>query len=119
MFLAYRIENQTAKHGIWRNFDGTWNPIFSKLSDGQCKSLPMEDSDLYRVNGKQWFSSAPSKETLKHWFSKQDAIELIDLGYRVYEFELRDAKKVNDFEFIFTRDNIISQREIDYREVYR
>lgn len=116
--LAYRIEDQTAKHGIWRNFDGTWNPVFSQLSDDQCKNLPMEDSDLYREGDKKWFSSAPSKETLKHWFSEQDAIELIGLGYKVYEFELSSAKKVTDFEFIFTRDSIINQREIDYREIW-
>ena len=32
---VYRIENQAQGHGIWRNFDGSWNPVFDKLSDGQ------------------------------------------------------------------------------------
>lgn len=46
-----------------------WNPVFDQLSEGLSRSLPMEDSELYREGGKQWFSAAPSKETLKHWFS--------------------------------------------------
>ena len=43
---VYRIENQAQGHGIWRNFDGSWNPVFDKLSDGQVRNLPMEDNSF-------------------------------------------------------------------------
>lgn len=118
MVLGYRVENQNQGHGIWRNFDGSWNPVFSRLSDGQCKNMPMEDSSLYRTDGKRWFSAAPSKDTLKHWFSKQDALELAALGYKAYEFELENTMTVSEFEIVFTRDNIVSQKEIDYKEIW-
>ena len=118
MVRGYRVEDQFQKHGLWRNFDGSWNPVFNQLSEGLSRSLPMEDNDLYREGGKQWFSAAPSKETLKHWFSLNDVLELADLGYRIYEFELRDTKTVSEFEIIFTRDNILTQKEIDYKEIW-
>lgn len=118
MIYGYRVEDQIKKHGLWRNFDGTWNPVFDKLSDGLSRSLPMEDNDLYRKEGKQWFAAAPSKETLKHWFSLNDVLELAELGYKIYEFEFQDAELISDFEIVFTRDNIIKQREIDYKEIW-
>ena len=27
MIFGYRVEDQVEKHGLWRNFDGTWNSI--------------------------------------------------------------------------------------------
>lgn len=78
----------------------------------------MEDSELYREGGKQWFSAAPSKETLKHWFSLTDVLELQKLGYKIYEFQLVDTKQISDFEIVFTRDNIVEQREINYKEIW-
>lgn len=105
MIFGYRVEDQVEKHGLWRNFDGTWNPVFDQLSEGLSRSLPMEDSELYREGGKQWFSLT-------------DVLELQKLGYKVYEFELVNTKEVSDFEIIFTRDNIVQQREINYKEIW-
>lgn len=118
MVYGYRVENQAEKHGLWRKFDGSWNPVFDKLSEGLSRSLPMEDNELYRYNGKAWFSAAPTKETLKHWFSLNDVLELEKLGYKIYEFELKDTREVSDFEIIFTRDNIINQKELNYKEIW-
>ena len=116
--FGYRIEDQIKGHGIWRNFDGSWNPVFDKLTDGLSKNLPMEDNNLYRTDGRMWFAAAPSRETLKHWFSKKDAEELNRLGYMLYEFEIKDAVRVSDFEIVFTRDNISAQREIAINEIW-
>ena len=118
MVYGYRVEDQVEQHGLWRNFDGTWNPVFDQLSEGLSRSLPMEDNGLYRQDGKQWFAAAPTKETLKHWFSLNDVLELAELGYKVYEFQLENTRQVSDFEIIFTRDNIVSQKEIDYKEIW-
>lgn len=105
MIFGYRVEDQAEKHGLWRNFDGTWNPVFDQLSEGLSRSLPMEDSELYREGGKQWFSLT-------------DVLELQKLGYKIYEFQLVDTKQISDFEIVFTRDNIVEQREINYKEIW-
>ena len=115
---AYRVENQEKGNGIWRNFDGTFNPVFDKLSDGLAKSLPMEDNDFYRYQGKQWFSACDESWKLTKWFSKQDVIEMRAMGYEVWEFEIASYRQVSPYEIVFTREDIISQKIIDYKEIW-
>lgn len=115
---AYRVEDQRRGHGIWRDFDGKVNPVFSKLTQGKCKDMPMEDSEFYRHDGKQWFSATDTSEKLKAWFSVLDVVEMLDLGYSVFEFEISSCRVVSEYEICFTRDCIISQKEIDPRDIY-
>lgn len=116
---AYRVENQASGHGIWRNFDGSLNPVFSKLSDGLAKNLPMPDSDFYRYGGKQWFSATDTPEKLTAWFSRQDVLEMLAMGYGVWEFEITSCRVVSEYEIVFTRDCIISQRAVDYSTIWK
>lgn len=115
---VYRVENEKESKGLWRKFDGTWEPLFDMLTDGQCRDMPMEDSPIYREEGKQWFASAPSKETLQKWFSKRDLEELTAKGFTISEFEVVGHKKLSDFEYIFTRDNIISRTYLKVSDIY-
>ena len=115
---VYRVENEAEQKGLWRKFDGTYEPLFDMLTDGQCKDLPMEDSPIYREGGKRWFASAPSKETLQKWFSKKDLEELVAKGFTISEFEVVGYKKVSDFEYIFTRDNIINRNYLEVSDIY-
>ena len=115
---AYRVENQTEQHGIWRDFDGSINPVFSKLTQGKCKDMPMEDNDFYRYGGKQWFSATDTPEKLKAWFSVLDVIEMLKMGYSIFEFEIESCRVVSEYEICFTRDTIISQKIIDPYSIY-
>lgn len=115
---VYRVENEAEQKGLWRKFDGTYEPLFDMLTDGKCKDLPMEDSPIYREGGKKWFASAPSKETLQKWFSKKDLEELVSKGFTISEFEVVGYKKVSDFEYIFTRDNIINRNYLEVSDIY-
>ena len=115
---AYRVENQKAQHGIWRNFDGTVNPVFSQLSDGKCRNLPMADSDYYRDGGDRWFAATDTKEKLQAWFSEKDLQEMQGLGYKIYEFEVSGCRVVSDYEIVFRREDIHSQKEIQISEVF-
>ena len=115
---VYRVENEKEQRGLWRRFDGTWDPMFDQLTDGQCKDMPMDDDPLYREDGKKWFASAPSKETLQKWFSKRDLEELVANGFTISEFEVTGYKRVSDYEYIFTRDNIISSHHLTVADIY-
>lgn len=115
---VYRVENEKEQKGLWRKFDGTWEPLFDMLTDGQCKDMPMEDNPVYREGGKQWFASAPSRETLRKWFSKRDLEELTEKDFTISEFEVVGYKKISDFEYIFTRDNIISRKYLKVSDIY-
>ena len=115
---VYRVENEVEEKGLWRKFDGTWQPLFDMLTDGKCKDMPMEDNPIYREGGKRWFASAPSKEALREWFSKRDLEELVSKDFTISEFEVVGYKKVSDFEYIFTRDNIINRNYLKVSDIY-
>lgn len=110
---AYRIENQREQHGLWRDFEGNVNPVFSQLSVGKCRNLPMEDNEFYRYNGEKWFSATDEPWKMRAWFDVADVVELEELGYNLYEFDIQSCRTVSEFEIVFTRADIIQQRLID------
>ena len=115
---VYRVENEAEQKGLWRRFDGTWDPLFDMLTDGQCRWMPMDDSPLYREGGKQWFASAPSPDTLQKWFSKQDLEELTAAGFTISEFEITNWKVVSEFEYVFTRDSVVGRKYLAVSDIY-
>ena len=115
---AYRIEDPKRGHGLWRDFDGTINPVFSKLTVGKCRNMPMEDNDFYRADGKQWFAATDEPWKMRAWFDVEDVIELEALGYHLFEFEIFDCRNVSEYEIVFTRDSIVNVREIDPQTIW-
>lgn len=115
---AYRIEDPIEGHGLWRDFDGSVNPVFGKLTVGKCKDMPMEDSEFYRYDGKQWFSATDEPWKMRAWFDVVDVIELEGLGYHLFEFDVSKCRTVSDFEIVFTRDCILSAKEIDPNSIW-
>lgn len=116
---VYRVEDPKGQHGLWRDFDGSINPVFSKLTVGKCKDMPMDDSDFYRRGGKQWFSATDTPDKLKAWFDILDVIEMERLGYGVFEFEVTGVETVSPFEVVFTRDSIVGVRRIDPSGIWK
>lgn len=115
---VYRVENEREQKGLWRKFDGTWEPLFDMLTDGQCRNMPMDDSDVYRADGTRWFASAPSTETLQKWFSKRDLEELTAAGFTITEFTITKYKVLSEFEYIFPRESIIETRQLSVEDIY-
>ena len=108
MKVLYRIDNFEQKRGIWRDWDGNWNPVFDEfLQDGVSKDLPMEDNKIY--NG-GWFAATESLETLiPHWVSFDDLRKLYEHGWAVTinVCEEKYTRKLNDYETIFLKEKAI------------
>lgn len=115
---VYRVENESEQKGLWRRFAGTWDPLFDMLTDGQCKDMPMDDSPLYRAGDKRWFASAPSKTTLRKWFSRRDLEELTASGFTINEIEVEEWKIVSEFEYIFPREAIVGKKFLTVDDIY-
>ena len=49
---VYRVENEAEEKGLWRKFDGTWEPLFDMLTDGKCKDPDIVK--LYYMGACQW-----------------------------------------------------------------
>jgi hypothetical protein len=80
----YRLESTDKDNGLWYNSKGEF--CFEKgigSLDDSCKtkSLQMGYDERYRQDGKMWFSSCSNQEDLTHWYSKEDAEELINKGF--------------------------------------
>lgn len=118
-YNVWRIEDPVGRHGLWRNFDGSPSNTFDKLTVGKCRDLPMEDSDFYRFNGKQWFSACDSPNKLKNWFCASDVSELNEIGQHVYMFEVKTVRKVSDYEVVFKREDIVKQVQIDPVSIWK
>lgn len=111
---VYRVENEAEQKGLWRKFDGTYEPLFDMLTDGQCRDLPMDDNPIYREGGKRWFASAPSKETLQKWFSKRDLEELLLM--KILEVNHPHGLfKVNSTETMRTEELVSWLESINYK----
>lgn len=116
---VYRVENPVEEHGLWRNFDGSPCDVFDKLTQGKSRTLPMPDNDFYREGGKQWFSATDTPDKLTAWFDVLDIVQMRSLGYKVYEFEVSNARTVNEYEVVFTRDSIESIIAIDPADIWQ
>ena len=80
--------------------------------------MPMEDSEFYRFDGKQWFSATDEPWKMRAWFDVEDVIELEELGYRLFEFEINGCRIVSDYEIVFTRDSIVKTKELYPGEIW-
>ena len=114
----YRIENKVSMHGMWYDNNGNYKPIiFDLCPNSIAKDFPMDFCLDHKKDGKTWYSSGKSKENMQHWFSKEDAKNLIKNGFKLYEFEVIEWYE-KEYEMLFTREGIILQKEIDIEEIW-
>ena len=115
--IIYRFENPETMAGMWYTFEGKLDPFILTLSEGVSAALPMEPHERYGTGGKRWFSGCQSLEFIRHWFSRKDAEELVAAGYRLYEIESEEYM-VEDVQTLFTREGIVSMKEIDWEPLW-
>ncbi|MED1125171.1 hypothetical protein [Bacillus atrophaeus] len=113
----YRIENEETMHGMWYRLDGTYDPFIKRLTDGRSADLPMDFHPRYSQGGYKWFSGGKSIEQMAYWFSAQDALELHEAGYKLYEFEATQYIE-EEFQTLFTREGVVSKREIPLETIW-
>lgn len=77
----YRLESVAPDNGLW--YDANNNYVFGigKLEGCKTKDLPMGYDERYHKDGKNWFSSCSDASDLAHWYSLEDARNLMDNGF--------------------------------------
>jgi hypothetical protein len=71
----------------------------------------------YHVNGLNWFSSCSNKEDLMHWYSLEDAIELIEKGFVFTRYLAQDYIEY-ELETVFLKETSLKREEIDIRNLF-
>jgi hypothetical protein len=113
----YRLESKSPDNGLW--YDSTGNLVWGigELPDCKTKDLPMDYDWRYRQDGRNWFSSCSRKEDLTHWYSLQDALDLIDHGF-VFTRYLATEYVEYDLETVFIKESCLLREEIDIEELF-
>lgn len=115
----YRIETPGSKHGMWYNEHG----IFQKSIDILCpngiaKDFPMPlNLELHRKDGEIWNSGMRSIEQSRHWFTTDDVKNLMNKGFKLFQFEVIMFQDLEN-ETLFCRRGIIGQKEIPLEFVW-
>jgi hypothetical protein len=116
----YRLESTDKDNGLWYNSKGEF--CFEKgigsLGDSCItKSLPMSYDGRYRQDGKMWFSSCSNQEDLTHWYSRQDAEELVNKGFIFTKYLAVDYVEY-DMETVFLKETALERVELDFNDFF-
>jgi hypothetical protein len=115
----YRLEYKDGTCGLWYNGEGEWcfEHGIGSLVGCKTKDLPMDHDERYKQGGRDWFSSCSNKEDLLHWYSLNDAEELIKKGF-VFTRYLATEYHEYENETVFIKDSSLIREEIDIFELF-
>lgn len=71
----------------------------------------------YKRYGRDWFSSCSRKEDLLHWYSKEDAMNLISQGF-VFTRYLATEFYEYPLETTFIKHTCLKREVIDFSELW-
>ena len=113
----YRLESCTPDRGLW--YDSNSNLTFNigELENCETKNLPMDYDERYHKDGRQWWSSCSNIEDLAHWYSLQDALDLINNGF-VFAKYLATEYEEYELETTFIKETCLAREVIDVRTVF-
>ena len=113
----YRLEAVDPNNGLWYNTNNQLIWGIGKLAECKTKYLPMDYDERYHVDGKNWFSSCSKKEDLSHWYSLQDAIDLINAGFVFTRYLAVDYNEY-ELETTFLKETALAREELDIRNIW-
>src|SRR5690606_34380107 len=85
--------------------------------NGIAKDFPMPHNPLHRKDGKVWCSAGKSVEQMHHWFTTEDAQNLLNNGFKLYEFKVDEVQEL-EHEVLFCREDVIEEKEIELTKIW-
>ena len=113
----YRLESTDPRNGLWYDSENNFVWGIQTVANCQTKYLPMGWDERYHVDGRNWNSSCSNKEDLMHWFSVEDAEELISRGFKFYRYLATEYIEY-ELETVFIKDTCLAREEISIRELF-
>ena len=114
----YRLESTNPANGLWYNAAGNYVWGIGNLPDCQTKDLPMGYDERYKKDGRDWYSSCSNKEDLTHWYSLQDALDLIKNGF-VFKRYLATEYVEYPLETTFIKESCLASEIINIEELFK
>lgn len=113
----YRLEAVDPENGLWYNADNKLVWGIGKLPNCTTKDLPMDYDERYHKDGRNWYSSCSHKEDLAHWYSLQDALDLIANGF-VFTRYLATEYVEYDLETTFIKETALKREVLDIADIW-
>lgn len=116
---VFRIEHPIDRDGMWYTKDGVFRKTIHILCpNGIAKDFPMPlNLKHHRKDGEIWQSAGKSIENMNQWFTAQDAINLHNNGFKLFQFEVTMYQEL-EMEILFCRKGIVKQIEIPLETVW-
>lgn len=114
----YRLESTNPHNGLWYDLDNNMVWGIGRLENCKTKDLPMGYDERYHKDGKNWFSSCSNIEDLAHWYSLEDAVELINQGFVFAKYLAVDYVEYEN-ETPFLKETALDRVEIDVKEIWK
>jgi len=112
----YRLESTDPDNGLWYDSHGRWCWGIDALPDCETKNLPMDYDERYRKDGRMWFSSCSNAEDLSHWFSYEDALALMGMGFEFARYLATEYVEY-PFETCFIKETCLAREVVWAREL--
>lgn len=113
----YRLESTDTNLGLWYNENGDFVLTLGEIENCKTKELPMGCDPRYKQDGKDWFSSCSNIEDLTHWYSIDNAKDLISRGFRFSKYLATDYVEY-DKETVFLKETCLSRVTLDIEEIF-
>ena len=115
----YRLESKSKDNGLWYNAHSNWcfDTGIGSVKNCETKNLRMDYDERYHKDGKNWFSSCSNKEDLSHWYSLENAIDLINKGF-VFTRYLATEYVEYPMETTFIKETCLAREEIDIESIW-
>ena len=114
---VYRLEAVSPKNGLWYNEKGEMVWDIGKIEGCKTKDLPMDYDKRYHMYGWNWHSACSRIEDLAHWYSLEDALELIANGF-VFTKYLATQYYEWEFETTFMKETCLKREILDIKEIW-
>lgn len=114
----YRLEATDPAHGLWYDSNSQWVYDIGSLPNCKTKDLPMDYDERYHKDGRNWNSSCTNIEDLTHWYSLEDAKELISKGFRFTKYLATEYVEY-PLETTFIKDTCLDMEVIDIETVFK
>ena len=89
-----------------------------ELENCKTKDLPMDYDPRYHKDGRNWFSSCSNKEDLLHWYSLQDALDLINNGF-VFTRYLATEYVEYENETTFIKETSLKREVLNIEDLFK
>ena len=113
----YRLEAKSPENGLWYNANSKLVWGIGKIPRCKTKDLPMDYDARYHKDGLNWFSSCSREEDLSHWYSLEDAKQLIANGFVFTKYLAVDYVEY-ELETTFLKETALQRVELNIEDIW-